>query len=201
MSRQGEWPPACCSGKCGNADANRQIHNWLYDVRALKSKSGHIAAGNHSATEIQAVALSSQLQRLKQIIARRRRAAAYLNRRFQKVEGIIPQLMDDKNVKLTHHLYLLQVDPDAIGGDIQVLRQKLAARGVVQIPHFAPLYKFSIMRQLGYDTDAVARTCPVAEEVFTRRFTHLPLYDFTPEQLKYMADTIIEAVAEMKEQR
>ena len=57
------------------------------------------------------------------------------------------------------------------------------------------------MRQLGYDTDAVPRTCPVAEEAFTRRFAHLPLYDFTPEQLKYMADTIIEAVAEMKEQR
>jgi len=182
-------------------DANRQIRNWLYDVRALKSKSGYIAAGNHSVTEIQAVALSSQLRRLKQIVLRRRRAAAYLNRRFQKVEGIIPQLMDDKKVKSTYHLYLLQVDPDTIGGDIQVLRKKLAARGVVQIPHFAPLYKFSIMRQLGYDTNAVARTCPVAEEVFTRRFTHLPLYDFAPEQLKYMADMVIESVAEMKKGR
>lgn len=179
-------------------DVSRQIRNWLYDVRALKSKSGYIAAGNHSSTEIQAVALSSQLRRLKQIIAQRRRAAAYLNRRFQKIEGIIPQLMDDKKVKSTCHLYLLQVDPDTIGGDIQVLKKKLAARGVVQIPHFAPLYKFSIMRQLGYNTDAIARTCPVTEEMFTRRFTHLPLYDFTQEQLKYMAEMVIESVAEMK---
>ena len=178
-------------------DASRQIRNWLYDVRALKSKSGYIAAGNHSSTEIQAVALSSQLRRLKQIIAQRRRAAVYLKRRFQKIEGIIPQLMDDKKVKLTYHLYLLQVDPDTIGGDIQVLKKKLTARGVVQIPHFAPLYKFSIMRQLGYNTNAIARTCPVTEEVFTRRFTHLPLYDFTQEQLKYMAEMVIESVAEM----
>jgi len=103
-----------------------------------------------------------------------------------------------KKVKSTHHLYLLQIDPDIVGGDIQVLKKKLAARGVVQIPHFAPLYKFSIMRQLGYDTDAIARTCPVTEELFTRRFTHLPLYDFTREQLKYMADMVIESVAEMK---
>ncbi len=182
-------------------DANRQIPNWLYDVRALKSKSGYIAAGNHSPTEIQAVALSSQFGRLKKIITQRRRAVAYLNRRFQKVEGLIPQLTDDKNVKSTYHLYLLQVDPDTIGSDIQVLRKKLAARGVVQIPHFAPLYKFSIMRQLGYDTDAIARTCPVTEEVFTRRFTHLPLYDFAPEQLKYMAEAVIESVAEMKKGR
>ena len=108
---------------------------------------------------------------------------------------------DDKKVKPTYHLYLLQVDLDMIGGDIQVLRKKLAARGVVQIPHFAPLYKFSIMRQLGNDTDAVARTCPVTEEMFTRRFTHLPLYDFAPEPLKYMANMVIESVAEMKKGR
>jgi dTDP-4-amino-4,6-dideoxygalactose transaminase len=182
-------------------DTSRQIPNWLYDVRALKSKSGYIAAGNHSATEIQAVALSSQLRRLKKIIARRRRAAAYLNRRFRKVEGIIPQLMDDEKVKSTYHLYLLQIDPEIVGGDIQVLRKKLAVRGVVEIPHFAPLYKFSIMRQLGYDTDALARTCPVAEEAFDHRFTHLPLYDFVPEQLKYMADAVIESVAEIKRGR
>lgn len=182
-------------------DTSRQIRNWLYDVRALKSKAGYIAAGNHSSTEIQAVCLSSQIRRLKQVIAQRRRAAAYLNRRFRKTDGIIPQLMDDKNVKSTYHLYLLQIDPDIAGGDIQVLKRKLAARGVVQIPHFAPLYKFSIMRQLGYDTDAVARTCPVTEEVFTRRFTHLPLYDFAPQQLKYMADMVIESVEEMKSGR
>jgi dTDP-4-amino-4,6-dideoxygalactose transaminase len=182
-------------------DTSRQIRNWLYDVRALKGKSGYLAAGNHSATEIQAVALSSQLRRLKKIIARRRKAAAYLNRRFQKVEGIIPQLMDDGKIKSTYHLYLLQIDPDTVGADIQILRKKLAARGVVEIPHFAPLYKFSIMGQLGYDTDALARTCPVAEEVFNRRFTHLPLYDFVPEQMKYMADAVIESVAEIKRGR
>lgn len=182
-------------------DTSQQIRNWLYDVRALRGKSGYITAGNHSATEIQAVALSSQFRRLKKIITQRRRAAAYLNRRFQKIEDLIPQLMDGKKFKSTYHLYLLQIDPDTIGGDIQVLKKKLAARGIVQIPHFAPLYKFSIMRQLGYDTDAIARTCPVTEEVFTRRFTHLPLYDFAPEQLKYMADMVIESVAEMKKGR
>ncbi|MBN2311025.1 MAG: hypothetical protein JXR94_18765, partial [Candidatus Hydrogenedentes bacterium] len=66
------------------------------------------------------------------------------------------------------------------------------------IPHFAPLYKFSLMRQLGYDTDAMARSCPVAEEAFQHRFTHLPLYDFDKAQLEYLADAVIDAVDEMK---
>ena len=69
---------------------------------------------------------------------------------------------------------------------------------MVNIPHFAPLYKFSIMRQLGYNTRAIEKTCPVTEEVFNRRFTHLPLYDFTQAQLKYLADAVIKSVNEMK---
>jgi perosamine synthetase len=182
-------------------DPSRKIPNWLYDVVALQGKNGYFAAGNSSSTEIQAICLLSQMKRLNKIIARRRIAAGYLTSRFKKVDGIIPQLMDDKNVKATYHLYLLQIDPQKVGGDIQLLKEKLGVRGVVQIQHFAPLYKFSIMQQLGYDTEAIAASCPVTEEVFNHRFTHLPLYDFTKEQLKFMADMVIESVEEMKRGR
>ncbi len=179
-------------------DLSRQIPNWLYDVVALKGKSGRFAPGNHSATEIQAVCLLGQMRRLKGIIARRRRAAAYLTSRFSKVEGIITPPGDTERVRSTHHLYLLQINPEVVGGDVQLLKSKLAQKGVVNIPHFAPLYRFSIMRQLGYDTAAIQKTCPATEEVFNRRFTHLPLYEFTREQLKYMADAVIESVNEIK---
>lgn len=40
---------------------------------------------------------------------------------------------------------------------------------------------------------------PLEEEAFYRRFTHLPLYGLSDEQLKYMADSVLEAVAEMQE--
>lgn len=179
-------------------DLSQQIPNWLYDVVAIKGKGGFFAAGNHSATEIQAVGLLSQLKRLKSIIAARKKAADYLTRRFKGVRGLVPPMPDTKDTRSTHHLYLLQVDPDKAGGDIQDLKKKLAARGVTQIPHFAPLYKFQVMRQLGYDTPAMQASCPNAEEVFTRRFTHLPLYDFTEKQIKLLADLVIDAVAEMR---
>lgn len=179
-------------------DLTRQIPNWLYDVPAVKGKGGYFAAGNHSSTEIQALCLLSQMKRLTKIIAKRRKAATYLSRRFKNVEGIITPPLDDDKTKSTYHLYLLQVDPAKVGGNSQALKKKLAARGVVQIPHFAPLYKFSIMRQLGYDTKAIEQTCPVAEEAFQNRFTHLPLYDLDQSQLKYMADAVINSVKEMK---
>ena len=180
-------------------DLSKQIKNWLYDVVALEGADGLFAAGNHSATEIQALCLIEQMKRLKKIIGKRRKAAQYLNKKFSKVEGIIPALEDTGDIKSTHHLYLLRIDPDIVGGDVQTLKRKLDEKDVVNIPHFAPLYKFSIMRQLGYDTDAIEKTCPVTEEVFNRGFTHLPLYDFGKSDLKYMADAVIQSVKEMKE--
>ncbi|MCP4645722.1 MAG: hypothetical protein GY851_35080, partial [bacterium] len=179
-------------------DLSRQIPNWLYDVPAFKGKEGYFFTGNYSTTEVQALGLVQQMKRMKGIIAKRKRAAQYLTKRFSKVPGIITPLGDDKNVKSTHHLYLLQIEPDVVGGDMQMLKKKLDARGIVQIPHFAPLYKFSVMKQLGYDTKAIEKTCPVAEEAFQHRFTHLPLYDFAKEQLEYLADAVIASVEEMK---
>ncbi len=51
---------------------------------------------------------------------------------------------------------------------------------------------------MGYDTEEIAKGCPVCEEMFYKRFTHLPLYGLSDEQLKYMADAILEAVSEMQ---
>lgn len=182
-------------------DMSHQIKNWLYDVVALKTRDGLAVAGNHSATEIQALALSMQIKRMKPIVAKRRRAAAYLTSRLKNIDGLITPPGDSADIKSTHHLYLLRVDPEVAGGDVQVLKKKLEQKGIVNIPHFAPLYKFSIMRQLGYDTKAIEKTCPVTEEVFNKQFTHLPLYDLSEKQLKYMADAVIASVKEMKKGR
>jgi dTDP-4-amino-4,6-dideoxygalactose transaminase len=165
-------------------DLSKKIENWLYDVPAFEGKEDYFMTGNHSTTEIQAICLSSQVKRLNKIIAKRKKAADYLNKRLSKVDGIIVPPFNDKNVKSTYHLYLLQIDPKKVGADIQVLKPKLEARGLVQIPHFAPLYKFSVMKQLGYDTQAIEKTCPVAEHAFQHTFTHLPLYDFNAGKLK-----------------
>ncbi|MFR1990788.1 MAG: hypothetical protein ACLS3C_12335 [Oscillospiraceae bacterium] len=100
--------------------------------------------------------------------------------------------------KPTFHLYQLQIIPEKAGGDIQLFKKKMDAKGVTQIPHFGPLYKFEILREYGYDEKAIAESCPVCEEVFNHRFTHFPVYGLTPEQLDYMADAILESVDEMQ---
>jgi len=193
-----DWGKHFNPARFAGINIDKQIPNWLYDVTALPSKSGPQAAGNHSATEIQAVCLLGQLARLDKIICVRRERAEYLNEQFEPVEGLIPPLLDTDEMKATYHLYLLQIDPDKLGGDIQELKQRLTERGVTNIPHYAPLYKFSLLKDLGYDHDESAASCPVAEEAFNRRFTHLPLYPLEDEQVEVMAKLVIEAVEEMK---
>jgi dTDP-4-amino-4,6-dideoxygalactose transaminase len=179
-------------------DLSIPIPNWLYDVTAIEGMRGLFVAGNHSVTEIQAVGLQSQMRRNDRIIAVRRRVAETLNRRFAQVPGLLGTPMDTGSTKGTHHLYLLQIDPDVLGANIQDLKRKLSERGVTQIAHFAPLYQFQIMKQLGYDTAAIRASCPRAEDAFANRFTHLPLYGLTAAQVRYLGDAVVESAAELR---
>ena len=175
----------------------KKIPNWFYDVEALPGKDGPFVASNSSSTEIQALGLLRQLARYDAILAQRRENARLLSARLSQCHGVLTPPLGGDGTEPTAHLYCLQVDPKIVRGGMVALREKLDRRGVTSIPHFAPLYKFEIMRQLGYDTAKLAASCPVTEELFPHRFTHLPIYGLSPQQLDYMADSIIESVGEL----
>jgi dTDP-4-amino-4,6-dideoxygalactose transaminase len=173
-------------------DSSRKPEGWIYDVVALEGERGPFAAGNSSSTEIQAVGLSVQLDRLERILEERRRGAEYLSGRLASCPALLPEPPDTGELRSTHHLYLLQARGREAG---QKLKAGLAARGVANVPHFAPLYKFQLLSRLGYDPRACARSCPAAEEAFQRRFTHLPLHGLAGDGLRALADAVLEAAA------
>jgi perosamine synthetase len=180
-------------------DFTRSIPGRLYDVTPLYDRFGQLQVpGNSSATEIQALGYLLQLKRLKSIIARRRKVAETLARRLAREPAILPPFEDSADTASSHHLFLLRIDPKKAGGDIRLLRAKLKTRGVTEIPHFGPLYRFRMLAELGYDADAIARSCPTTEEVYDRGFTHLPLSGLTDEQVEYMAQAVLDAIAEMR---
>lgn len=177
---------------------SQKIKDWLYDITAIPGKDEVFVAGNYSTTEIQGLGLKLQVERYDEIIKERKAAAEYMTGRLKDNPAIIPQDLGNKDYTPSFHLYLLMIDPVKAGGDIQVLKKKLEEKGVTNIPHFGPLYRFDVLRSLGYDRDAIASTCPVCEEVFYHRFTHLPIYGLSQDQLEYMADAVLEAVEEMQ---
>ncbi|MBQ7566372.1 MAG: DegT/DnrJ/EryC1/StrS family aminotransferase [Oscillospiraceae bacterium] len=180
------------------ADFTRHIPNWVYDVVPMPGKYGPFVAGNASTTEIQAIGLSQQVKRYDKILAERRAAAEYLNKRFAGCDAIVPQLMGDEGTKPSFHMYQLQIDPAKAGGDIQVMKKKLEEKGVTSLQHFGPLYHFDLLKTFGYSKEEIAKTCPVTEEAFNHRFTHLPIYDLDEDQLIYMADAVLESIDEMQ---
>ncbi len=179
-------------------DFSCPIKDWLYNITPIPGKEKPFMAGNASTTEIQGLGLTLQIARNEEIIAKRAKAAKYLTERFAANDAIIPQDLGGDDIKPTFHLYLLQIDPAKAGGDVQVLKKKLEEKGVTQIAHFGPLYRFKVVQEMGYDSDEIAKTCPNCEEVFYKRFTHLPLYGLSDEQIEYMADAVLESVAEMQ---
>ena len=175
------------------------IKNWLYDVNAMPGKYGPFVAGNSSTTEIQGLGLSLQIGRYDKILAERKAAAEYVSKRLAGNPAVIPPDTENPDVQPTYHLYLLEIDPEKAGGNVQTLKKKLTEKGVTNIPHFGPLFHFDILKTYGYSQEEIAKTCPVCEELFNNRFTHLPIYGLTPEQLEFMADAILESVAEMQQ--
>ena len=123
-------------------DFSRKIKDWLYDISPLTDRYGKPqVALNHSATEIQALGLLLQMQRLDQIIAARKAAAEYMNSVLAQEEGILVEKADTDDTYSTHHLYLLRIDPEIVGGNIQQLSKKLAEKGLTNITHFGPMYR------------------------------------------------------------
>jgi dTDP-4-amino-4,6-dideoxygalactose transaminase len=179
-------------------DFRNKIKNWLYDITPIPGKYGPFVAGNCSTTEIQGLGLAAQLGRYDKILELRRQVAAYLTEKLSVNPAIIPQPLGNADCKPTFHLYEMQVDPAKAGGDIQLLKKKLDEKGVTNIPHFGPLYRFSVLKPFGYDEAEIAATCPVTEEVFDHRFTHLPIYGLSQGQIDYMAQAILDSVAEMQ---
>lgn len=182
-------------------DFTAPIKDWLYNITAIKGKEKNFVASNYSTTEIQGLGLKLQVERNDKIIAIRRRAVELVNERLKGNPAIIPQDIGNENIKPTFHLYQLQIDPEKAGGDVQTLKKKLEEKGVTNIPHFGPLYRFKVIEDMGYDVESIAKSCPNCEEVFYKRFTHLPIYGLSDEQLIYMADAILESVKEMQEGR
>ena len=181
-------------------DFSSKIKNWLYNISLIKGKGDVVyqASNNASVTEIQAIALMQQIKRYGKVIAERKREASYMTKRLAKIPGIMAQDLGNDKIKPTFHLYQLQIDPKVVGGDVQTLKAKLEVKGVTNIPHFGPIYRFSAAIGSGFNEKKIAKTCPVTEYVFDKCYTHLPIYGLSKDQLKFMADAIIESVDEMK---
>jgi len=188
-------------GRFLGLDFTRTIENWLYDISPMIDRFGKPQVPcNYSSTEIAALGYRLQVKRLDKILAKRKKHADYLRAAFAEEKAILLPPEDTAKTFGSHHLFLLRIDPKRVGADIQALKKKLKEKGVTEVTHFGPLYKFNIFEQYGYDGKKIATTCPNTEEIFNRCYTHLPLYPLSMAEVKYMAKAVLESIRELKQE-
>jgi len=89
-------------------DCGRMPGEWFYDH--------FINGSNYRLSEWQGAVLSQQLARLDTQAVTRSRNAAILNRDLARIEGITPQVLDERCTRNGHYCYIFHHDPAAFGG-------------------------------------------------------------------------------------
>lgn len=135
---------------------------WCYEQVALGL--------NYRMTDMQAVLLGSQLDKLEQFVRRRREIVERYNAAFSDTPGVIVQ-KEIPESETARHLYLLQLDTARVSCTRKEAYDALQAEGVGCNVHYIPVYWFPYYEKLGYRREL----CPNAEKLYERLIT-IPLY-------------------------
>ncbi|MCR5441676.1 MAG: UDP-4-amino-4,6-dideoxy-N-acetyl-beta-L-altrosamine transaminase [Lachnospiraceae bacterium] len=125
---------------------------------------------NYRMTDFQAALLISQLDRIDEFVARRKKIVATYDEAFKDVPGIIVQ----KNIPesdTSRHLYIIRLDLDKLTCTRREFFDAMSAENVQCQVHYVPVYWFPHYRHLGYEKGL----CPNAEEVY-KGIMSIPLY-------------------------
>lgn len=136
---------------------------WYYEVHAI--------SGNFHVTEFQAALGLSQLKRIDAFIEKRRRL---VKRYRDQLQGIrhLKLFTDAFDAQTAFHLFVVQIDFEAIRSTRDRVMNQLKARGIGTQLHYIPLYRQPIFQQRNGDH---SEEFPEMERYYAQALS-LPLY-------------------------
>lgn len=144
---------------------------------------------NYRITDIQCALGISQMKRLDQFAAHRRKLAHRYNEAFACCKDIVTPYQHPDCLS-SYHLYMIQVPTEHRREIFENLRNK----GIGVNVHYIPVYKLPYYQQHGYQNTC----CPNAEAFYARAIT-LPLYaDMTEEQVDYVVECVRDEVEKIR---
>lgn len=144
---------------------------------------------NYRITDIQCALGISQMKRLDQFAAHRRKLAYRYDEAFEGCKDIITPYQHPDCLS-SYHLYMIQVPAERR----QEIFENLRNKGIGVNVHYIPVYKLPYYQQHGYQSTC----CPNAEAFYARAIT-LPLYaDMTEEQVDYVVECVKDEVEKVR---
>lgn len=147
-----------------------------YDRRPdSRERTPQFLANNYRMTELQAAVVLAQLEKLDEIVVRRRRWAQGLTEAIQTLHGLhMPLVLPGSEP--SWYVYLLRVTPDLLGADASTFSAALNAEGVPAGAHYIgkPVYRYPLFenRSLFAHGSHPAQEhsyppglCPIAEQI------------------------------------
>ncbi|MBR0412408.1 MAG: UDP-4-amino-4,6-dideoxy-N-acetyl-beta-L-altrosamine transaminase [Eubacterium sp.] len=125
---------------------------------------------NYRITDMQAALISSQMNRLEDLKARRKEIVSKYNNALEKIDGVIVQKEIDES-DTCRHLYILRLDLTRLTCTRKEFFAAMSAENVQCQVHYVPVYWFLYYQNLGYKKGL----CPNAEALYNSMMS-LPLY-------------------------
>lgn len=160
---------------------SRPEEPWHYEMAEL--------GFNYRITDIQCALGTSQLKRIEDFVARRRKIVTAYNNAFQSLENLQTPMPMPAG-RSAWHLYVAQIDFTLLGKNRAQVMRELKELGVGTQVHYIPVHLQPYYRnKYGYGDGK----CPVAEAYYHRCLS-LPLY---PSMTDADVSRVIEAVREV----
>ena len=145
---------------------------------------------NYRITDIQAALIVSQMKKLDQFKARRKKIVKMYDEAFAQIPEIIVQ-KEIAESDTCRHLYIIRLDTEKLSCTRREFFDAMSAENVQCQIHYVPVYWFPYYQKLGYKKGL----CPVAEEVY-KGIMSIPLY---PRMTDQDVSDVIHAVKKVVE--
>ena len=145
---------------------------------------------NYRITDIQAALIVSQMKKLDQFKARRKKIVKMYDEAFAQIPEIIVQ-KEIAESDTCRHLYIIRLDLEKLSCTRREFFDAMSAENVQCQIHYVPVYWFPYYQKLGYKKGL----CPVAEEVY-KGIMSIPLY---PRMTDQDVSDVIHAVRKVVE--
>lgn len=163
------------------AESDGVRNPWYYEMQEI----GY----NYRITDIQCALALSQFGKFDAFAARRRALAKVYDAAFAGTPHCRPVQTDGRD-KSGHHIYVLQIDFEAVGMTRGQLMRELRARDIGSQVHYIPVPAQPYYRNLGFRPEDY----PNAQRYYEKALTIPLFYDLTDDQQDHVIGTIRELV-------